>query len=44
MQDKWWTIDTRASAESVRIEVLEAIRVYALPAIEQQVAQEPREV
>jgi hypothetical protein len=46
MHDKWWTIDvrdTRASAESVRIEVLDAIRTYALPAIEQQVAQEPGE-
>jgi hypothetical protein len=42
-QDKWWTIDTRASAESVRIEVLDAIRTYALTAIEQQMAQEPRE-
>jgi hypothetical protein len=42
-QDKWWTIDTPASAESVRMGVLDAIRAYALPAIEQQLAQEPRE-
>jgi hypothetical protein len=45
-QDKWWTVDIRASMESVKVEVLEevldAIRTYALPAIEQQVAQEPR--
>jgi hypothetical protein len=42
-QDKWWTIDTPASAESVRMEVLDAIRAYALPAMEQQLPQEPRE-
>jgi hypothetical protein len=42
-QDKWWTVDTRASMESVKVEVLDAIRTYALPAIEQQVAQEPGE-
>jgi hypothetical protein len=42
-QDKWWTVDTRASMESVKVEVLDAIRTYALPAIEQQVAPESRE-
>lgn len=46
-QDKWWTIDTRASMESVKVEVLDAvldaIRTYALPAIEQQVAEKPQE-
>jgi hypothetical protein len=46
-QDKWWTVDIRASMESVKVEVLEevldGIRTYALPAIEQQVAQEARE-
>ncbi len=42
-QDKWWTVDTRASMESLKVEVLDAIRTYALPAIEQQVAQESRE-
>lgn len=32
---------TRASTESVRVEVLDAIRIYALPAIEQQLAHRP---
>lgn len=34
---------TRASTESVRVEVLDAIRIYALPAIEQQLAHSPGE-
>ena len=33
-RDKWWTVTTRASVGSVRVEVLDAIRTYALPAIE----------
>jgi Domain of unknown function (DUF4304) len=42
-RDTWWTVATRASVESVRVEVLNAIRTYALPAIEQQLAEHPRE-
>lgn len=42
-RDTWWTITTRASTESVKVEVLDAIRIYAWPAIEQQLAQRPRD-
>lgn len=42
-QDRWWTVDTRVSMESVKVEVVDAIRTYALPAIERQVAQKPGE-
>jgi Domain of unknown function (DUF4304) len=42
-QDKWWTVVTSVSTELVRVEVLDAIRIYALPAIEQQLAHGPGE-
>lgn len=38
-RDTWWTVTTRWSIRRVRLEVLEAIRKCALPAIEKQLAQ-----
>jgi hypothetical protein len=42
-QDKWWTVAPRASTERVKVEVLDATRIYALPAIEEQLTPEPGE-
>src|SRR4029453_2800772 len=42
-RDTWWTVATRASVESVRVGGVNAIRPYALTAIEQQLAEHPRE-
>jgi hypothetical protein len=42
-RDTWWTVTTRWSVRRVKVEVLEAIRKYALPAIEQHMAQDLRQ-
>jgi hypothetical protein len=42
-RDKSWTVAARASTESLRVDVVEAIRIYALPAIEQELAHGPGE-
>jgi Domain of unknown function (DUF4304) len=41
--DKWWTVWTGRPTGSVSAEVLDAIRVYAVPAIDRQLASEPGE-
>jgi Domain of unknown function (DUF4304) len=43
VEDKWWTVGTGRPTGSVSVEVLDAIRVYAVPAIDRQLASEPGE-
>jgi hypothetical protein len=42
-EGKWWTVGSGGSTRSVRTEVLDAIRVYALAAIGDQLKLEPEE-
>lgn len=36
-EDRWWTIEANAPTEATAVDVLRAIRGYALPAIQKQV-------
>jgi hypothetical protein len=40
-EDRWWTVTSDRSARSVAADVLEAIRTYAIPAIQERLTESP---